>query len=239
VLSEFAADGYSFSFQLVDKDESAQDPGSILIIDKFTGYDRLGPLTEQFGHLTSLETFLAFAPEGQAPHPALVAAHEDEARAFGRSDVATVLHLDGRNLPLEKAELSCPTSLYPLITPLKYSSKEVTTVTIPQTQIYLCTGSPPKVGVGKPSGCTQHPVTKYQVAIACSSIRSREPAEIYFYDNRVPSFNPQYINRTEFVRYQKQPSSKPSILGRSLAVTAKNGPNTSNLTFLYTGVGEL
>jgi len=241
VANEFATEDYSFSFELIGKDEERGEPGAISITDTFSQYDRLGRLQEEHGLLTSLETFLAFAPDGQSPHPALLAAHEAEALAFGRIDTTTVQQLDGRNMVIDKdtgSSSDCGEELYPLVTPLHYTSQEFTNATISQTEIFLCSGSPARFGVGTPVGCPSFASTKYQVAVACSVRPGTASVPIFFFENRIKALNPTLIAPKQFVRKQLQPTATPLRIGTSLAVQTKN-PANDNLVRLLTGVAEL
>jgi hypothetical protein len=63
--------------------------------------------------LTTLEMFLALAPEGAEPPQALVDAHTDEARALGRSDASIRRVTVDVNAPVEKSLTTCWADIAP------------------------------------------------------------------------------------------------------------------------------
>jgi hypothetical protein len=170
----------------------------------------------------------------------LIAAHEDEARAFGRTDLS-VLDLDAQLI--DKTVL--PTAncnqqgLLPLVTPLLYTSQESVSVTVRSTTIYLCSGSPRKQGVGTPTGCVRQQTTKYQVAVACRGALGTEASSALFYVNQIGSFQPEILPLSTFTRLQIQPTGAPAPVGKSLAVTIQNGPLHESNGFLFTGIAAL
>lgn len=127
VLDRLDLGGYELSFERVS---TGQGPDTVMLVETLYASDRLEGLTRAYGPLTSLETFLAFAPEGSEPHPFLVAAHESEAQGLGRSgEGLAVRFVDGRNLPIEKAiafECDNTSARTPISSPLLQ-------VTIPST----------------------------------------------------------------------------------------------------------
>jgi hypothetical protein len=152
-----------------------------------------------------------------------------------------VKQLDGRNTVIDKdtgTSSDCGDDRYPFVSPLHYTSREFTTATIAQTEIYLCSGSPVRFGVGTPVGCPSITSTKYQVAIACSARPGTASVPIFLFENRLKSFSPTLIAPKQFVRKQLQPTATPLRIGTSLAMQAKN-PANDNLTRLLAGVAEL
>jgi hypothetical protein len=73
---------------------------SFVSTDQGLGMDIVGPATagkpavfrlmERYGELTTLEYYLALAPEGAAPDARLIAAHDLESQALGRADNAVL-----------------------------------------------------------------------------------------------------------------------------------------------------
>jgi hypothetical protein len=240
VLNEFSIGEHSFSFRRLGRDEANGEPGTVALVETYHAQDYLTALREQYGELTLLEVFHAFAPEGEQPDPALVTSHAYEAQVLSRAEPSVVKRVDGRELRVEKdTGQSCPTGtgLLPPIAPLVYTSKQAFLVNITDTEIYLCTGNPQKSGVGTPSGCTQHSQSKYQVAAACIHSSNRDRASAWFFLNGTRGAR-NFLDPGWFVRAQLTPVANPGPIGRSFAVSMKQGPTIPSSGCLYSGVGE-
>jgi hypothetical protein len=157
--------------------------------------------------VTSLEIFKAFAPDGLAPHPTLLAQHEWEARAFGRND-SHVLELDGYRLSVDKSlPVNCNNQVLPDISPGAYSDQKTRDIGADGQLFYLCVGSPQKAGsVAQPSsnlGCARHDTDEELTVGICNDTASTNPTEFWTQTN-----NP--LNRTT----TKRANVPPGGIGR-------------------------
>ena len=100
VIDTLNAEGMQYTFIGTD-----QGAGIDIVGPESAGRPAVFRLMDQYGELTTLEYYLALAPQGATPDPLLLAAHEREARALGRPDSA-VREVSLEPLPVtEKATL--------------------------------------------------------------------------------------------------------------------------------------
>jgi hypothetical protein len=243
VLNEFTIEDERYSFQLFE------DDASIMLVQEFRGLNRLDILTEQFGALTGLETFTALAPAGMKPHPRLVAAHESEALALQRADLA-VRELDGRNmlLPKDSEGLCAKQYVYSSISPLSWVEQGgFQRIDLDGVFFYTCAGLPQKSGQGNPAGCESfHPAYLLRMAICNDSNPvSADPLEYQFYRGGVPVVDPFYKplppgqNKTVTLLPVANPPTP--IVARSLGVKQKNKLRPGgfgNVSYQRGGVGR-
>jgi hypothetical protein len=229
VVSEFSVGDSTFAFELMSAGDT---PSSVLINEVWGSFNRIAALTTEYGPVTSLEIFEAFAPAGSEPHPFLFAAHEDEALAIGRSgaDLA-VKFLDGHGLTVDKGVPSACVSpnFLPPIAPFTYSDITENRIDIDGLAIYTCLGSPLRTGVGDPSGCERFHPSKRLTATACndtSSISSTTPRfTIDGLADRFPITLRPGANRT--VTLQPVSPVPQPFLSRSIGIEGTNNTEDS------------
>jgi hypothetical protein len=231
VLHEFSVrDGQTFVFTLLASEAGASE---IAISDQFTnGFDHYAALTERHGLLTSLETFLAFAPEGMQPRPELVEAHGPEALGLGRDDL-TVKLLDGfePQLLVDKAEFSpeCEsTGFYNdfFILPLRWKEEAANLIVkIVDVDIFGCVGTPQITGVGSPTGCERYGANALLRMYACNGNFGASPMLSKFFTEGagdvsavpVPVGTSRRVTRNPF-----QPAPGQPVITRNLSVRIRN-----------------
>jgi hypothetical protein len=161
-LNTFRFEDLELSFYWVGPGSIESQQGRIGIQEVFGSADYVRALQAQYGRATSLEIFNAFAPEGLEPHPALVALHEAEASAQGRTgDELGVRELDVSALSTEKAiPANCQAQVLPDISPGLYANIQTQNVGADGQYFYLCAGASKKSGsVAQPGnslGCVLH-----------------------------------------------------------------------------------
>jgi hypothetical protein len=223
------ADGQTFTFTLLPSDTGS--PGEIVISDQYFDVDHYSALTQQYGQLTALETFLAFAPPGMDPHPALVAAHESEARALGRAGDLAVKIVDGLG-PEVLVEKTIPAvcqanSFYQdsLILPLRWRDGGPNfLVSVNNVEIFGCIGNPPVSGVGNPTGCEKFGAGALLRMYACNDSFSLAPMESRFFTESGGEAFAEGVAPGGTRRVTRNPFSPPPgpVIARTLAVRVKN-----------------
>lgn len=225
----------------------ASQEGSLAISESF-GTDYVGALREQYGPLTSLELFNAFAPAGAEPHALLVARHEGEARAYGRSgDGLAVLDVDVRTLNIDKSvPANCQSQILPNISPGSYTEIQSTDAGVDGRYVFTCTGAPKVSGIkdvpNAALGCEMHFASKeLTVGLCTDSVNTGHTA---FYTSQ---FNPIHgttatwrgdVAKNTVRRFTLTPDGFPLAPNRSLAVLGRNSTNdVNNFHVQKTGVG--
>jgi hypothetical protein len=243
ILNDFNIGDERYSFQLTE------DDGSILLVHEFRAVSRLDVLNERYGLLTGLETFKALAPLGTDPHPLLVAAHESEALAYHRADLA-VRELDGRDLAVPKdTQGLCQTNLvYSSISPLQWVEKGgFTRIDLDNVYFYTCAGLPQKSGQGNPLGCEVfHPKYLLRMAI-CNDIApgTNDPVDYKFYKTGQqvldPFYKPLGLGENKTMTMLPSPNPPQPVVARSLGATQKNRNSRpdqlGNVSYQRGGVG--
>lgn len=147
LLNRFGFEDLELSFYKMDVG-STESPAQIGIEESFGSVDYLSALRKDHGQLTSLEIFKAFAPAGLEPHPALLAQHEAEARAFERAgNDLDVRDIDARGLAIDKAiPADCLAQVLPDISPRIYANRQTRDIGADGQFFYLCVGSSLRAG---------------------------------------------------------------------------------------------
>ena len=183
LLNRFSFEDLTLAFYWMGPGSSESQEGRIAIEETFHAADYLGGLRNQYGSVTSLEIFKAFAPDGLAPHPALLAQHEREARAFGRND-PHVLELEEYRASVDKSvPVNCNNQVLPDISPGVYSDQKTRDIAADGQLFYLCVGSPQKAGsVAQPSsnlGCALQDSDEELTVGICNDTASKNPTEFW------------------------------------------------------------
>jgi hypothetical protein len=243
ILNEFSIGGERYSFQLLKDDPS----GTIQLVQDYRDVDRLGILNEKHGMLTALEIFEALAPEGHEPHALLVATHESEARAYGRTDLA-VREFDGRNPLVEKDSPGLCTEQYTYgsISPLQWVEKGgFQRIDLDGVDFYMCAGLPQKSGQGNPSGCESfHPSYLLRVRV-CNDGVSYDTVSYQFYNHFGamvdPFATPIQPGDSRIVTLLPVANPPQPVVARRLAVKSKNkipSGGFGNVSYHRAGVGH-
>lgn len=235
VLSDMADDGTP-----LDVEGAAAGYFSISYVSN--GPDLFDALMAENGMLTSLEIFTAFAPHGLEPDPMLVEAHEGEARALGRTDLAPKV-LDAAEIAIDKAvPANCDSTLYPNPAPLTWVSQQSETIGLDGLPFYLCAGSPKKAGQGHPTGCVRHDNRRAIVVGVCNDTTGVNATPwTYFLNGIQPLQNPfspsaGFVAK-QFFNAQPLPPGSTIIPTRSLSVrSSNNNGNPANLHHQRSGV---
>lgn len=148
LLTTISYEDLELSFYEMDATGTEGEYGQIAIEEGFRSVDYLGALREQYGSLTALEIFEAFAPDGLEAPAALVAAHEAQALAFGRAgEELEARDIDVSTLSVNKAiQANCQSQVLPNISPGVYGSTVSRDIDADRKYFYTCVGSPQKVG---------------------------------------------------------------------------------------------
>lgn len=251
ILNRFTIGDETLTFQFLGADEASGDPGSIALAHDFRNTNSVDTLTRDYGMLTSLEMVLALAPEGTVPHPTLVAAHESEAMAFGRTDLG-VMSVDGRGMAVEKNDQGAckEVNVYSSISPLAWVEKGgFQQIDLDGTFFYVCAGLPKKSGQGNPTGCENfHPSYLLRMAVCNDIDASGYPLDYAFYRTSVRVIDPFYVplqpGQSRTLTMLPVANPPQPVISRSLGVTSKNAipvpPDSPHLNVAYQrgGVGH-
>jgi hypothetical protein len=211
-------------------------------VETLQSNDLLTALTNEYGPLTSLEVFLALAPEGSEPHPDVLAAHEGEARALGRSgDVLAVQVHDGRDLAVEKSvAVECnrqlPNSFFD-VQPFVPRDFTVTNIDIDGVLLFTCLGN--VRGTGTPTGCTRYHPSKLLRMSACNDTVSVDPITVTMFLDGLASRFPDVVAPGTGKRYTVSPVPPPlpnPIRNRTMAVRSQNNPAHAVNASIHVGV---
>lgn len=236
VLSDVADDGTPL-------DVEGAAAGYFSISYASDGPNLFDALMAEHGLLTSLEVFTAFAPRGLEPDPMLIEAHEGEARALGRADLAPKV-LDVAQLAIEKSiPANCDSATYPNVAPLTWASQQSETIAIDGLSFYLCAGTPKKSGQGNPSGCVRQDNRKAVVVSVCNDSVSSDSTPWTFFLNGIQAFtNPTPVFHgsvgVQFFNAQPLPPGPGILPTRSLAVRSSNLNTTVNTHYQRSGVSS-
>lgn len=100
VIDSLAVEGMQYNFVSSDQGMAIDIVGP-----EAAGKPAVFRLMERYGELTTLEYYLALAPDGASPDARLIAAHDSESRALGRPDNSVLqVKLDPPDL-VQKASL--------------------------------------------------------------------------------------------------------------------------------------
>lgn len=244
VLNTLQFEDLELSFIWIGDVSSAE--GSLAINETFS-VDYVGALREQYGRLTSLELFHAFAPEGAEPHPLLAAQHEHEARAYGRSgEGLAMLDVDARTLSIDKSiPANCQSQILPNISPGSYTEIVSTDAGVDGRYVYTCAGSPKVSGITDAQvsalGCERHIRDKELTVGLCNDSASIQSTEFYtsiFDIVHGPSTTfRSNVSPNGIGRFTLPPTT---VIGgaRDLAVRGRNSAsNVINFHRQFTGVG--
>ncbi len=247
LLHDFEFEDLQISFYWLGSEEPDSD-GTIAIAENFRA-DYLGALRAEYGHVTSLEIFNAFAPEGMAPDPRLVARHEPEATAYGRTGTSlAVLDVDGQVLREKSIPANCQSTILPNISPGSYTEIQSTDVGVDGLWAHTCTASPKVSGVQlavteRPEfvRCESLPATRLLTVGLCNDSASSNSVEFFSEIHTPPialviprgTVTPNSIGRVSV-----QPDPSPQAPARGAAVFGRNSTfNSNNFHRQITGVG--
>lgn len=247
LLHDFEFEDLELSFYWLGSEEADSD-GTITISENFRA-DYLGALRAEYGPVTSLEIFNAFAPEGMEPHPRLVARHEPEATAFGRTGAALeVLDVDGHTLREKSIPANCQSTVLPNISPGSYTEIQSTDVGVDGLWVHTCTASPKVSGVQlevteRPQfvRCEQLPPTRLLTVGLCNDSASSNSVEFYYEIHTAPVgliISQGTVSPNSIGRVSVQPDPSPGAPARGAAVFGRNNASASNnFHRQITGVG--
>jgi hypothetical protein len=189
LLNRFTFQDLQLSFYWMGPDSIESQQGQIGIEEHFRSVDYLSTLREEYGALTALEIFEAFAPAGMEPHPALIAQQEAEARAYGRADDdLEARDIDGHALSIEKSlPANCTSAVLPNISPLHYFVQSHVDVGIDGVLRFLCADSNAKNGsVSSPTsnlGCQLQTGSNLLTVGICNDTASINSTEFWTQTN--------------------------------------------------------
>jgi hypothetical protein len=244
IIHHFTINDEEITFHWLGHADPSGSDFTIGIAESIRTVDHVRTLQAEYGAVTSLEIFNAFAPEGLTAHPALVAAHELEASAMGRSgDELAVQAIDGHQLAIDKAiPANCQTLILPDISPGTWTQIQTTNVGLDGQFVYTCAGSPKKSGIIATKdtffGCSTFSVDKQLSVGLCND--SASPNSTEFYTRKADSVGSSVTTRTSVAANSAgRFMILPSVLGlaRSLAVIGRNVVNDPNNHQQRTGVG--
>jgi hypothetical protein len=245
VLNTLRFDDLELSFIWLGNVDSQE--GSLAINEKFR-VDYVGKLREQYGALTSLELFNALAPEGVEPHPLLVARHESEARAYGRSGGGLGLRdIDARTLTIDKSiPANCTSQILPNISSGSYTETQSQDAGADGRYIFTCAGSPKVSGINDNlndlTGCERFPAHRELTVGVCND--SVSTGNVGFSSSQFDIVHGQRATARGTIvpnrigRFTLAPDPNPLAQSRDLAVLGRNNPlNVDNFHVQKTGVG--
>jgi hypothetical protein len=211
--------------------------GQIGIEELFGSVDYVGALRKEYGSLTALELFKAFAPADIQPHPALIVQQEPEARAYGRvDDDLEARDIDAHALSIEKAiPANCESTVASDASPLRNVLFSTQNIGLDGTYFFLCStqirsgvAATPNQTTNTPDvGCAFVPGHDLLTVGICNDTASVDSAEFWTAANDARG-NRFVRQRTSVApgqvgRFDALPLAPPfQNLGRSLAVISRN-----------------
>jgi len=248
LLNRFNYQNLQLSFYWMGPGSVDSQEGNIGIEQNFVGVDYVSALRKEYGALTALEIFKAFAPAGMEPHPALLAQHEGQALAYGRSgDDLEVRDIDADTLSIDKSiPANCNATVYPDQSPLHYGIVSSQDIGLDGQYFFLCADSVAKHGgVGVPTnnvGCGIQPGARLLTVGICNDTASINSAEFWTQRNDLRG-NISTVQRTSVApggvgRFDELPIPPPfTSINHSLGVTGRNSAaNAANFHRQLMGV---
>jgi len=247
VLQRFTFEDLDLSFEWMGEGDSPE--GLVGIGETFGSVDYLAALRDAYGPVTSLEIFKAFAPEGMTPHSLLVASHEGEALALGRTGAELdVLDIDGRTLSIDKSiPANCQASVLPNISPGTYGFISQRDIGADGQLFFLCVAQFGQPGSGSVAtttsnlGCARQDSNKELTVGICNDSASVNPTEFFVQTsnplNRTTQTRPS-VPSNQIGRFTIRPSSPVFLQIISLGVIGRNSTaNTANFHRQVAGLG--
>jgi hypothetical protein len=250
LLNRFSYQDLQLSFYWMGPGSVESQEGNIGVEQNFVGVDYVSALRQEYGPVTALELFKAFAPAGMEPHPALIAQHEGQALAYGRSGAELeVRELDGDTLSIDKAiPANCTATVLPNQSPLFYFTTLTRDVGLDGVYFFLCADSLGKNGSGiaptSSVGCAIQSGAKLLTVGICNDTASINPTEFWTQRNDIRG-NFSAVRRANVApggvgRFDELPIPAPfTAFNHSLGVIGRNSTaNTANAHRQVMGIGS-
>jgi len=256
LLTRFTFEDLELSFYEIRASGVDSAEADIGIEESYRSVDYLGALRKEYGAVTALEIFNAFAPADLEPPTALLAQHEPQARALGRTGADLEARvIDGSTLSVDKAIPStCESQVLPDISPGAYApfSKQSFNVGADGQLFYLCVG--PSIPFAPRGGPIASPTTnlnclrqnnRNELTVGiCNDTASANSTEFWTQFNAPAAGLLQTIQRTSVApgsvgRYSVLPSTGAfSCSCYGLGVIGRNSTaNTANFHRQVSGLG--
>lgn len=254
LLTHFSFEDLELSFYEIRARGVDSAEAEIGVEESFRSVDYLGALRKEYGSVTALEIFNAFAPADLEPPTALLARHEAQARALGRTGADLEARIiDASTLPVDKAIPSdCASQLFPDITPGSYiwSSLESFDIGADGLYFYLCVsigGSDERRGgpiaLTTPLGCVKQDNRDERVVGICNDTASANSTEFWTQING-PLGSITTTQRTSVApgsvgRFSMLPATDVFGFFNGLGVIGRNSTaNAANFHRLRSGIGR-